>query len=76
MKTVNKLLTISTIPHWEYTCYFVPERKNMQAGKAKSFQIYFSFFFVSALDKCRSGYFPSNETGMEKALSGQLPLRL
>ena len=41
----------------------------MQAGKAKSFQIYFSFFFVSALDKSSYGYFSVKQLCFETGLS-------
>ena len=44
MKTVNKLLTISTIPRWEYTCYFVPERQICKCQKQNLFKFIFRFF--------------------------------
>ena len=44
MKTVNKLLTISTIPRREYTSYIVPERKICKWQKQNLFNFIFHFF--------------------------------
>ena len=44
------------------------QKENMQVEKAKSFQLYFSFFFVLALDKSRFGYFPSNKKTLKPVL--------
>ena len=61
MKTVNKLLTISTIPRWEYTCYFVPERQICKCQKQNLFKFIFRFFSFRHLTNHHTAVFPSNK---------------
>ena len=75
MKTVNKLLTISTIPPMGIYLLLCTRKTNMQVPKAKSFQIYFPFFFVSALDKSSYRCFPVKQSflsGVHRSLTAFL----
>jgi len=66
MKVVDKLLTSSTIPRWEYTCYFVPESEICKCEKQNLFKFIFHFFSFRDLTKSRLVILTSNKTFLSR----------